>query len=522
MIDTTFRFPSVRRWTLPIVMTLLAACGRDAPDTVVAGPDTPPDDFLIANVILLDGTGAPPRPGALRVAGGRIAAVGDLEPLEGEAVIDGRGQALAPGFIDTHSHADRAIGEHRDAVPVVSQGITTIVAGQDGGSHFPLADFFGSLKASPVAVNVASYAGHNTIRLEVLGEDYKRAATDAELAQMEVLLKQELDTGALGLAAGLEYDPGIYSEPEEVLRLARVAAAAGGRYIAHIRSEDRWFEQALDEIIEIGRQTGIPVQVSHIKLAMKSLLQRAPEFIAKLDRARAEGVDISADIYPYEFWQSDLLVLLPERDITDREEATFALTEIAPAEEIILSRYEPYPGYVGKTLPEVAALRGTDPVSAYLQLLAESAEWSAEHGGRANSIIARSMLEEDIVALLKWPHTNVCTDGGIVDRHPRARGSYPRILGRYVREQRLLSLEDAVHKMTGLAARHMGFDDRGLLEPGMAADLVLFDPETVIDHATPENWEALSTGITTVWVNGVPVWNEAAPTGAFPGSVIRR
>lgn len=500
---------------LLLACMVLGACGRE-------GGQSPADTgFLIDNVLLVDGTGAAPREGALRVVAGRIAAVGDVEPLDGERVIDGRGQVLAPGFIDTHTHADGDILDHPDAVPVVSQGITTIVAGQDGGSHIPLADYFTALEQNPVAVNIASYSGHNTIRHAVMGEDYERAATDAEIARMEALLQQDLDAGALGLAAGLEYDPGIYSVPEEVLRLARVAASEGGRYIAHIRSEDRWFEQALDETIEIGRQTGMPVQVSHIKLAMKSLWHRAPEFIAKLDAARADGVDISADIYPYEYWQSDLLVLLPERDITDRDEATFALTEIAPAEGIRMTRFAPNPGYVGKTLPEIAALRNTDPVTAYMQMLAESAAWEEEHGESADSIIARSMIEEDIVALLRWPHTNVCTDGGIVDRHPRARGSYPRILGRFVREHKVLALEEAVHKMTGLAAAHMGFEDRGLLKPWLAADLVLFDPDTVLDHATPENPEALSTGIATVWVNGVEVWNGAAATGARPGRVLR-
>jgi N-acyl-D-amino-acid deacylase len=501
---------------------LLGGCEKESEPAVQVSVDDTVGGYLITNVQLIDGSGAPPRAGAVRVNGDEITDVGTLEPLEGERVIDGGGQVLAPGFIDTHSHAGDDLGEHPDAVPVVSQGITTIVSGQDGGSDYPLADSFARLEATPAAVNVASYAGHNTIRYAVMGDDYKRTATDAEVTQMESMLRQELAAGALGLAGGLEYDPGIYSEPEEMLRLARVTAEMGGRYIAHIRSEDRWFEQALDETIEIGRQTGMPVQISHVKLAMKSLWHRAPEFIDKLNRARSEGIDISADIYPYEYWQSNLLVLLPKRDITDREEATFALTEIAPADGVWMSRYAPEPSYVGKTLPEVAELRDTDPVTAFMQLLAESDEWEKEHGGSADGIIARSMIEEDILELLKWPHTNVCTDGGIVDLHPRARGAYPRILGRYVRELKALSLEDAVHKMTGLAAQHMGFTDRGLLEPGMAADLVLFDPATVIDHATPEDPEALSTGITTVWVNGVEVWNGAEPTGARPGRVIRR
>jgi N-acyl-D-amino-acid deacylase len=506
---------------LALSATLTASCGR-ASETTAPAEEAAVPGFLLQNVLLLDGSGAPPQSGALRVQGHRIAAVGALEPLGGERVIDGKGQVLAPGFIDTHSHADEDLVSHPAAIPVVSQGITTIVAGQDGGSALPLAEFFAALETSPAAVNVASYAGHNTIRSTVMGDDYRRAATDAEIARMEALLRQEMHAGALGLAAGLEYDPGIYSETAELLQLAKLAASFGGRYIAHVRSEDRWFEQALDETIEIGRRTGMPVQVSHIKLAMKSLWGRAPEFLAKLDRARADGVDITADIYPYEYWQSNLLVLLPKRDINDRAEANFALQEIAPADGIRLSKYEPNPDYVAKSLPEIAALRNTDAVSAFLALLADSAAWEREHGASADRIIARSMNEDDIVALLEWPHTNLCTDGGIVDLHPRARGSYPRVLGRYVRELDVLPLADAVHKMTGLAADHMGFRDRGRLEPGMRADLVLFDAETIGDRATPEDPQALSTGVTTVWVNGIAVWTDAASTGALPGEVIRR
>ncbi len=487
-----------------------------------AAPPVATSGFLISNVLLIDGSGAPPRAGAVRVSGAMITAVGALEPLEAEAMIDGGGQMLAPGFIDTHSHAVEDLGIHPSAIPVVSQGITTIVTGQDGDSALPLTDLFAALESNPVAVNVASYAGHNTIRAAVMGEDYRRAASDDEIGRMKALLLREMNAGALGLAAGLEYDPGIYAETKEVLELAQVAAAEDGRYIAHVRSEDRWFAEALDETIEIGRQTGMPVQVSHIKLAMKGLWGRAPEFLAKLDRARADGVNISADIYPYEYWQSNLLVLLPKRDITDRDEATFALTEIAPAEGIRMSKFEPEPAYVGKTLPEIAALRATDPVTAFMQLLEESAAWQKEHEAAADAIIARSMNEEDIILLLRWPHTNICTDGGIVDLHPRARGSFPRILGRYVREMNALPLADAVHKMTGLAADHMGFIDRGRLEPGMSADLVLFDPDSVIDNATTDDPLALSTGISRVWVNGVEVWNGRSSTGATPGKVIRR
>ncbi|MEJ8569129.1 N-acyl-D-amino-acid deacylase family protein [Elongatibacter sediminis] len=515
-----------RVWLLALTVSLvlsLAACGRE--DTGATPPETAPprpDSWLITNVTVIDGTGYPRFAGSVRINGSRIIDVGVLEPLPHETAVDGGGQVLAPGFIDTHSHADSDIFELPDAEPAVSQGITTAIVGQDGSSPWPLSDFTTRLEQDPVALNLASYAGHNTLRAEVMGDDYRRAATDAELERMETLLLAELEAGALGLATGLEYDPGIYSQPDEVLQLARLAAGYGGRYISHMRSEDRWLNEAIEEILHIGRETGMPVQISHFKLAMKSLWGTADDILTRLDAARAEGIEVTADIYPYEYWQSNMMVLLPERDITDRDAVTFALGELAPPEGLWMTQFDPDPSYVGKTLSEIANLRGTDPVTAFMDLIAESAAMEAETGEPADAIIGTSMSEADIVTLLEWEHTNVCTDGGLVDLHPRARGSYPRVLGRYVRDQKAMSLETAVHKMSGLAADHMGITDRGRIEAGQAADLVLFDPQTVSDHATPDRPEALSSGITTVWVNGKVVWKDGAVTGERPGIFLRR
>ena len=481
-----------------------------------------PPGFLITNVEIIDGSGSPAVAGDVRVNAGLIAEMGDLQKCDGETVVDGGGHTLTPGFIDTHSHADGGIFEHPDALVVVSQGITTVVVGQDGGSPYPLDDFFTKLEQAPATVNVASYVGHNTIRNEVLGEDYRRTATDDEVAVMAGILASELESGALGLSAGLEYEPGIYSETSEVLTLAHVAADAGGRYISHIRSEDRWFEDALDEIILIGRETGMPVQISHLKLAMKRLWGDAAKTLAKLDAARADGVQITADIYPYEYWQSTIMVLLPERDYTDREAIAEVLDQIAPPDGLWMTRFDPNPDYVGKTLTEIAALREVDVVTAFSQLAEEADLMQQETGQRAESIIGTSMQSSDISELIAWPETNICTDGGIVNLHPRSAGSFPRVLGRYVREQNLMSLESAVHKMTGLTAAHMGFTDRGLIRQGAVADLVLFDPDTVIDHATPLAPSELSEGITSVWVAGELVFADGATTASRPGRVIRR
>ncbi len=482
----------------------------------------------IDNAVIYDGSGGAPRPGSVRIRSGLIEAVGDLAPVDGENVIDAGGLALAPGFIDTHSHHGEGLADEPEATAAVSQGITTVVIGQDGGSRLPLADAFAALEAAPPAINVASYSGHGTLRERVLGDDFRRRATAAEIAAMSRLLEADLDAGALGLATGLEYDPGIYSSPAEVIELARVAAVAGGRYISHIRSEDRAFWQAIDELIEIGRATGIPVQVSHIKLAMTSLHGDADRLLERLDAARAEGIEVSADIYPYPYWQSTLEVMFPDRDFSDPVAARFAVTELSTPDSMLIPIYSPVPEYAGLTLARISELRGTDPAQTLIDLIALAQAKRAEvtaAGGDASgieSVIATSMTEADIEELMRWPHTNFCTDGALRGAHPRGFGSYPRILGRYVRDHGAMSLAEAVHKSTALAAEHVGIADRGRLVPGLAADLVLFDPETVIDHATTDDPQRVSTGIAKVWVNGELVWSDGAPTGARPGRVLRR
>lgn len=499
-----------------LLLSGLAAC---KPDSL---PSAAVTSRLISDVVIVDGTGSPRQVGAVRIDGGNIVAVGALEALPGETVTDGGGLVLAPGFIDTHSHADEQLFEQPGALAAVSQGITTAVIGQDGGSPFPLLDFRFRLIEQPAAINIAAYSGHNTLREWVMGDDYRRPATEMELFEMSQLLQQDLDAGALGLSTGLEYDPGIYSQMPELVDLARVAAASGGRYISHIRSEDRRFEAAVDEIIAIGKAAQIPVQISHFKLAMTSLWGRAPEILEKLDAARAEGIDVTADVYPYEYWQSPMMVLLPERDISDRAEVEYMLREIASPDGMWFTRYAPQPDYVGKTLTEVAALRGTDTATAFMELIAASELMSAETGEPADMIIGTSMRAADVAALVAWPHSNLCTDGELVDLHPRGAGSFPRVLGRYVREQGLMTLEEVVRKLSGLAAQHMGFSDRGEIRAGAAADLVLFDPDTVIDNASPQEPQALSSGISKVWVNGVVVFENGAETGARPGRFIAR
>jgi N-acyl-D-amino-acid deacylase len=483
-----------------------------------------PRSTLIQGVSVVDGTGAKARITDVRVTGDKIAALGALKPLAGERVIDGHELVLAPGFIDTHSHHDISIFEHLDSLAAVSQGVTTIVVGQDGGmggeyAHLPLKDFFARLESQPPAVNVASYAEHGSIRSAVMGDDYRRVATPAEIERMRALLRDDMAGGALGLATGLEYEPGLYSATEEVLELAKVAAACGGRYISHIRSEDRQFWQAIDELLEIGRIAHIPVQVSHMKLGMRSLWGQGEKLIAVLDRARQQGIEVTADVYPYTMWESTLTVLYPKRNFQDRTETTYILKEIAGPDDLLIAAFAPEPSYSGKTLAQIATLRNSDPESTLMALLATIVEKHVAYPDE--QVIATGMDERDVARLYRWPFTNVSSDGEQQGTHPRGFGSFTRVLGRLVREQHVLSLEEAVSKMTSLSAAHVGIGDRGVIAPGKFADLVLFDPATVIDRSTVTDPHRPSVGIKAVWVNGEIVYEGDRTTGKLPGRVIR-
>jgi len=469
---------------------------------------------LIRHALLIDGTGAAPTTGDVRVSGDRIVAIGNLSPLAADVVVEANGLALAPGFIDTHSHHDRGLTTARDAPAMVSQGVTTIVVGQDGGGS-GLAAMFERLEKNPASVNVASYAGHGPIRSRVMGEDFKRKATPAEVERMKPLLKAEMDAGALGLSTGLEYDPGIYSDPSEVMALAKVAGDAGGRYISHVRSEDRDFWAAIDEVIAIGRANKMPVQISHIKLGMLDLWGQAGKAIAVLDTARASGVALTADIYPYTYWQSNLGVFYPKRNFADAAEAQFILAHVTEADGIIFNRFQRHPEYVGKTLQQVAVIRGTPNAKTLTELLAEP-------GGEDVGIVARGMADADVERLMQWPFANVCSDGQSTGLHPRGFGSFPKVAGPFVRDRKLFAIEEAVRKMTSLAAANVGIVNRGRLASGYFADLVLFDPATIADRADFGKAQAQAVGVHTVWVNGQIVFHDAKTTGAFAGRPIRR
>jgi N-acyl-D-amino-acid deacylase len=480
-------------------------------------------EVLLQNVHVYDGTGSPPFAGDVRIHGGRIAAVGGhLTPLAGETVRDEHGLALAPGFIDMHTHGDRGLLQDLDAATISRQGVTTIFVGQDGESNYPLREYYARLAATPPAINVASMIGHATLREQVMGKDLYRASTPQELAKMKALLASELRAGAFGLSTGLEYEQGHFATTEEVVELSKVAAAAGGFYISHVRDEANNVFDSFDEILRIGREAHIPVEITHIKLGSTSRWHlastRMPAYFAAANR---DHVDLKADVYPYTFWHSTIRVIVPDRDFFNPAKVAQALADNGGAAAIRLAHYVPEPAMGGRTLEEIAAAWKVTPVEAYMRIIkATSAE--IDSGEQMEDIIATSMSEDDVRWFIAQPQIMFCSDGELHGAHPRGAGSFPRVLGRYVREEKVLSLEMAIHKMTGLAAQQLGLKDRARIAKGYVADLVLFDPGVVIDQSTIERPEAPPLGIPGVMVAGEWVIDGGKVTGRHPGRVLKR
>jgi N-acyl-D-amino-acid deacylase len=496
---------------------------RISRDILQGKPFTLPSTHLIRNVRLIDGTGTPARPASIRLRGDKIWEVGDLQPFTNETVTDGKGMVLAPGFIDSHSHHGGDLAAQPEALAPLNQGITTIVSGQDGGST-PIDSMVAFLKRRPVAVNWATYTGHSTLRMKVMGvKSLLRTAKTEEVEQMKTILRNELSKGSLGLATGLEYESAFFSNRNEVLELAKVLADSGGRYISHIRSEDINLDEAIDEIIQIGKIAKIPVKISHFKIALREKWGTAPKILAQLQQARNEGVMITADCYPYDFWLSTLRVLFPKRDYTNLESAEFAVKQLIDPEKSILAAYDANPTYAQKSIGDIARLRQETPAKTLMALVADAEKFEAQKGNEEawEAIMGKSMTESDVIDFLTWGHTNICSDG-FAGGHPRGYGAFARVLGKYVREQKIMNLETAIYKMTGLTAEHLGIKNRGIITPNYFADLVLFNPETVKDNATIQNPTALSTGIELVWVNGEIVYQNQKATGKFSGRFLKR
>jgi N-acyl-D-amino-acid deacylase len=501
---------SFTRRALPalLLLTLLVSFGFSR----APAQDIKVKSWVIGGAQVADGTGAPLRRVNVRIAGERIARVGDFRPGKNEVVVDAAGLVLAPGFIDMHNHSTEGLEREPLAASQIAQGITTVVLGADGSSPWPIAEYLARRRAEAPAVNVVLFVGHATVRQRVMGDDFRRAATPEEVKRMAALVEQGMREGAAGLSSGLEYEVGSYSTTEEVIELARAAARHGGIYMSHIRDEaDRSFE-ALREAIEIGEKARIPVQISHIKLGTVGVWGKAAEAVKLIEEARRRGVDVTADCYPYEAWSSTITVLVPSRRHDDPESVARGLADVGGAQNVLITRYAKNPSYEFRTMEEIAKERGITPVELYMEIV--------RNGGAG--VVCRSMTEADIRTFYTQPWVMVASDGGIGARHPRGAGSFPRVLGRYVREQNWLTLDEAIRKMTSLPAARLGLKDRGAIRAGARADFVLFHPQTVIDHSTFSEPQKLPAGIEKVWVNGQLVWNEGQATGARPGRVLSR
>lgn len=494
-------------------LSKLAALAAAAAFCVAASP-TPeilPGTYVIAGARVADGTGAPLTAADVRVSGDRIAEVGKLVPKKGERVIRGEGLVLAPGFIDVHNHSTEGLATDPLAETQISQGITTLVLGPDGDSPWPIAEYLAAREKAPATVNVMTMVGHETVRSLVLGKDFRRTATPEETARMASFVEQGMREGACGLSSGLEYDVGSYASTDELVALAKVAARYGGFYMTHSRDEaDKSFE-AMAEAVEIGQRGGLPLDISHIKLATVGVWGRAKDAVALVDRARAKGQDVTADCYPYEAWHSNIEVLVPNKQYFDPPSVERALSDVGGARNVTITACKAHPDYAGRNLEEIAKAEGITPVALFSAIV--------KAGGA--DVIGHSMKTEDVEVFYRQPWVMVASDGGINVGHPRGAGTFPRVLGRFVRERHLFTLEEAVRKMTSLPASRMKLADRGRIAPGLKADLVLFNPQTVVDRSTFEDPRRLSEGIELVVVNGVAVWSGGKATGALPGRVLR-
>jgi N-acyl-D-amino-acid deacylase len=528
-------------------------------------------DIVITNGHIIDGTGSPWYSGDVGIRAGKIAAIGDLSDAQRTRTIDAHGMVVAPGFIDMLGQSELTILVNPRLPSKIYQGITTEITGE-GGSAAPLNDaiiqadrpgydhyhitpdwrtfqqYFARLEKQGMGINLASYVGATQVRRMVLGDDDKQPSR-AQLDQMQELVRQAMREGAVGVSTSLQYAPAPYAKTEELIALASEASKFGGIYATHMRDESNGILPAIDEALRIGREAHIPVEIWHIKVAGKANFGRMPEVIAKINAARAAGMDVTADTYAYTAWFNSFSAFIPpwahdggdsklierlkdpamrariRKDMmTPTSDWDNEWQQISGPEDILIGVVQ-NPALLplqGKRLAEVAKMQNKDPLDALFDLLIE------DKGSTGVAVFG--MSEPDVVLALQQPWVSFDNDSsgaspdGILGQehpHPRAYGTFPRILRKYVREEKKLTLEDAIRKSSALPAQRMRLTDRGVLKAGMWADVVVFDPATIRDLATFENPNQLSQGMEYVLVNGVAVIDQGKQTGALPGKVLR-
>jgi dihydroorotase/N-acyl-D-amino-acid deacylase len=528
-------------------------------------------DLVIINGHIIDGTGSPWYSGDVGIRNGRIAAIGNLSESARKKTIDAHGKAVAPGFIDMLGQSEATILVDPRLPSKIYQGITTEITGE-GGSAAPLNDaiieadragyehlkitpdwrtfrqFFTRLEKQGMGINLASYVGATQVRRMVLGDDDKQP-NPGQLEKMKSLVRDAMHDGAVGVSTSLEYAPAPYAKTEELIALAGEAARFGGIYATHMRNESDTILESIDEALRIGREAHVPVEIWHLKVAGKANWGRMPEVVARINQARAQGADVSADTYAYPAWFNSMSAFIPpwahdggDAKLIERlkDPATRARIrkdmetpskdwdnewqEIPGPEAVMIGvvQNSALKQFQGKRLSEVAKTWNKDPMDALFDLLVEDKAFTA--------CAVFGMSEPDVTLALQQPWVSVDNDSsgaspeGILGEehpHPRAYGTFPRVLRKYVREEKKLTLEDAIRKFSALPAQRMRLADRGVLKQGMWADVVIFDPEAIRDLATFDNPNQLSQGMEFVLVNGVPVIEGGKMTGALPGKVLR-
>jgi N-acyl-D-amino-acid deacylase len=524
--------------TASVFLMVLLASGFLNPLHARRSPETA-YDLVIINGRIVDGTGNPWFRADVAIKDGRIARIGHVEAGQAKQVIDARGQIVAPGFIDVHTHVE-SIYKQPEAENFVRMGVTSLVTGNCGSSATDIKEFLGRTKEHPLAVNLATLIAHGSVRSKVMGLN-NRPPTPEELQKMEALVEQGMKDGAVGLSTGLIYLPGLYAKTDEIVALARVAARYNGLYATHMRNEGTEVVAAIRESIEIGEQAHLPVEISHFKISARKLWGKSDVTLGLVRDARKRGLVVTVDQYAYTASSTSLDIRLPDWLLDGgREEGKKRLADKATRERVIremkeglkrtgfndydfavVASYAPNPSFNGKSIKAIAKeARGKSDLNNQIEQILEM--YAAGGAG----MVYHGMSEDDVKEIMREPFTMIASDSSVRRLnegmpHPRGYGNNVRVLGRYVRELRLLSLEDAVRKMTSLPAQTFNLRDRGLLREGFAADLVIFDDEKVGDRASFEQPHQYAVGISFVFVNGEAVFANGDMTKARPGVALR-
>jgi N-acyl-D-amino-acid deacylase len=527
-----------------VVIVALVAAAQLKPGTTYAQAQPPaPYDLIIRNGRIIDGTGSPWYRADIAVRGDAIVRIAPSIADPAAVSIDAGGRVVSPGFIDIHNHARENIFELPTADNYIRQGVTTIIEGPDGGSPIPLAPFLEKLATLQKSINIGSFVGQGSVREAVLGT-VNRRPTPAELDKMRGIVDDAMKAGAFGLSTGLFYVPGAFTPIEEVVELARVAGRHGGIHISHMRDEAFGVLDSVRETIRIGEEGGLPTQVTHHKIVGPRNYGKSLETLKLLDAARERGVDATSDQYPYTASSNAFVAsMMPQwaqeggraqmlarlKNPTARKEIAAETVRIIRDERgggdpknVFLAHCDFDPAMAGRNLADVARLRGMEPT---IENGAEAAIWVVEQGHCQG--VYHAMSEQDLERVMRHPATMIASDGWvqILGRgvpHPRSYGTFARVLGVYVRERNTIALEDAIRKMTSFPAQRLRMNDRGVLRPGMKADIAIFDPARVRDMATFEKPHQYAEGFSSVIVNGQVVFDGKAMTTARPGKVLRR